>query len=57
MTIWSTRPSLTTVRASASNRFDWWRFELALEREPTDGLQRLGSSYGGYVVPADQPTS
>jgi FkbM family methyltransferase len=35
------------------SRLDWVRFSRQLDLHPRDGLVRLGSAYGGYVVPLD----
>ena len=35
------------------SRLDWLRFERKIGVEESDGLVRLGSAYGGYVVPLD----
>ena len=44
-------PSLQTVRGAVESRLEWRRFERGLGVEQRAGLERLGSEYGGYVVP------
>jgi FkbM family methyltransferase len=37
----------------ARSRIDWLRFGRSIRTRPWPGLVRLGSPYGGYVVPLD----
>jgi FkbM family methyltransferase len=42
-----------TAAAKLRTRVDWLRFARRVPVEPWSGLVRLGSAYGGYVVPLD----
>jgi FkbM family methyltransferase len=44
------RPSVALRKVS--DRLEWLSFSRKLEIVPLAGLERLGSAYGGYVVPA-----
>ncbi len=45
--------SLRNLRDAFAYRREWRRFERDLGIRPSAGLERLGSEYGGYVVPVD----
>jgi FkbM family methyltransferase len=45
--------SVRELAAKVDVRIDWLRFARQVEPQPYPGLQRLGSGYGGYVVPLD----
>lgn len=48
-----TRRGAGELATKTQARFDWVRFARQVNPQPYSGLQRLGSSYGGYVVPLD----
>jgi FkbM family methyltransferase len=43
--------SVGDLGAKVHARVDWLRFSRQVDPQPYPGLQRLGSRYGGYVVP------
>jgi len=45
--------SVGDLAAKAQARIDWLRFARQVDPQPYPGLRRLGSRYGGYVVPLD----
>ena len=45
--------SVRELAAKVDVRIDWLQFARQVEPQPYPGLQRLGSGYGGYVVPID----
>jgi FkbM family methyltransferase len=45
--------SPAVARQKAGYRLDWMRFARGVHPVERDGLERLGSPYGGWVVPVD----